>query len=199
MGDQLRPRPDRMLKLVFTILIFTATLEPAAGQNNVKTLRQLRKLIALLTPLVQQAQNLVDIIQKTTTTPAAGTAANNVIVIADYYLGSGIEKCGPQTILGWTENADYYRDTAGTVSDTNTFTGTTGIFVPPVGGYYKICAYSRFKNTGNSVDMCIRKGTTQIACYVTPSRTTGGRQESAPSKPSPPRTRSLSTWSLGGP
>ena len=34
-----------------------------------------------------------------------------------------------------------------------------------MGGYYKICAYSRFKNTGNSVDMCIRKGTTRIACY----------------------------------
>merc|ERR1711936_1102189 len=50
-------------------------------------------------------------------------------------------------------------------STTNTFTGTTGIFVPPVGGYYKICAYSRFRNTGNSVDMCIRKSGTQVACY----------------------------------
>ena len=54
--------------------------------------------VALLTPLVQQAQNLVTIIQRTTTTP--GTAANNVIVIADYILSSGTEKCGPQTITG---------------------------------------------------------------------------------------------------
>ena len=58
--------------------------------------------VALLTPLVQQAQDLVTIIQRTTTTPAAGSEANNVIVIADYFLSSGTEKCGPQTITGQT-------------------------------------------------------------------------------------------------
>merc|ERR1712150_102102 len=34
-----------------------------------------------------------------------------------------------------------------------------------VAGWYKICAYSRFQNSGNSVDMCIRKAGSRIACY----------------------------------
>merc|ERR1711973_127466 len=153
------------MKLIFALLVLTASLGPATAQNT-KTVKQLKKLIAALTPLVQQAQDLITQIQRTTTTPAtAAIAANNVIVIADYYLTSGATKCGPQTVTGWTENVDYYRDATPAVSTTNTFTGTTGIFVPPVGGYYKICAFSRFRNTGNAVDMCIRKATTQVACY----------------------------------
>ena len=96
--------------------------------------------------LIQQAQDLVDAIQRTTA-PNAATAANNVIVIADYHLTSGVDKCNKQTITGWTENVDFYRDATAATSTTNTFTGTTGIFVPPVGGYYKICAYSRSQET----------------------------------------------------
>ena len=46
------------------------------------------------------------IIQRTTTTP--GTAANNVIVIADYFLSSGTEKCGPQTITGHNSTIKIY-------------------------------------------------------------------------------------------
>merc|ERR1712142_655680 len=96
---------------------------------------------------------------------SAAVAANNVIVIVDYYLSASIQQCGPRTITGWNENADFYRDATPAVSTTNTFTGSSGIFVPPVAGWYKICAYSRFKMSGNAVDMCIRKGTTRVACY----------------------------------
>merc|ERR1712112_120452 len=41
----------------------------------------------------------------------------------------------------------------------------SGTLTPPKEGYYHICAYSRFQNSGNAVEMCIRKGTQRIACY----------------------------------
>ena len=87
---------------------------------------------------VQAAQNLVSAVQRTSGTGSA----NNQVVIADYYLSSGTQ-CGPRTITGWTENVDYYRDATPAVSTTNYFTASTGIFAPPVAGWYKICAYSR--------------------------------------------------------
>merc|ERR1712183_718984 len=96
-------------------------------------------------------------------TSAVAPTASQKMIISDNYLGSGTQ-CGPRTITGWTKNIDYYRsDTA--VETTTSFTTGTGIFVAQVAGWYKICAYSRFQNSGNSVDMCIRKASTRIACY----------------------------------
>ena len=33
---------------------------------------------------------------------------DDVRAVSDYYLGSG-DKCGPQTITGWSQNVDYAR------------------------------------------------------------------------------------------
>ena len=88
------------------------------------------------------AQNLVTQVQRTTTTPAANVAAGNQIVITDYYIGSG-QQCGPRTITGWTKNVDFYKSATTTNAAATSFTTGTGIFVPPVAGWYKICAYSR--------------------------------------------------------
>ena len=87
---------------------------------------------------VQAAQNLVSGVQRT-----SGTAgANNQIVIVDYYLSSGTQ-CGPRTVTGWTENVDYWREDAAENTASKRLTSSTGIFVPPVNGWYKICSYSR--------------------------------------------------------
>ena len=45
LSEQLRSGQDRMLRLIFTILIVTSTLESVAAQNNVKTLKQLKNLV----------------------------------------------------------------------------------------------------------------------------------------------------------
>merc|ERR1719282_999993 len=54
---------------------------------------------------------------------------------------------------------------AAAVSATNMFNANSGTLTPPKEGYYHICAYSRFQNSGNAVEMCIRKETQRIACY----------------------------------
>jgi len=132
-------------------------LAPSLAQNNVSALQA---LVAQLVAQVQAAQNLVNAVQRTSAT----AGANDHVVVVDYYLGSGTQ-CGPRTITGWTENVDYWREDGAANTASKRLTASTGIFVPPKAGWYKICAYSRFQNSGNSVDMCIRKGSTRIACY----------------------------------
>ena len=89
----------------------------------------------------QDLQNNLIFVARTTTD--ANRAAGNQVVVCDYVISSG-QQCGPRTITGWTQNVDYYRDADSTTNtETATFNTGTGIFTPPVAGYYKICANSR--------------------------------------------------------
>ena len=95
--------------------------------------------MAQLVAQVQAAQNLVNAVQRTSAT----AGANDHVVVVDYYLGSGTQ-CGPRTITGWTENVDYWREDGAANTASKRLTASTGIFVPPKAGWYKICAYSRY-------------------------------------------------------
>merc|ERR1712032_1380715 len=88
---------------------------------------------------------------------------NDVRAVSDYYLGSG-DKCGPQTITGWSQNVDYAR-TKDTEETGTRFNSGTGIYTPIIAGYYHVGAYARFRSGGNAVEMCLRKGSTRIACF----------------------------------
>jgi len=87
------------------------------------------------------------------------------VIVMDATLSSGTTKCGPQTITGWTENIDYWYKATGGVQTTSQFTPSTGIFIAPILGYYKICSSARFQKGGNSVDMTILKDGSVIAAY----------------------------------
>merc|ERR1712066_307497 len=57
---------------------------------------------------------------------------NDVRAVSDYYLGSG-DKCGPQTITGWSQNVDYAR-TKDTLETGTRFNSGTGIYTPIIAG-----------------------------------------------------------------
>merc|ERR1712098_586643 len=133
--------------------------------------------MGVATQVDTNAANVADLrtrmsaLQRTT----VGTDTEPVVAV-DATLSSGTTKCGPQTITGWTENVDYYRITAG-LQTSSQFNPSTGIFIAPKLGYYKICSSARFQKGGNSVDMTILKDGSVIAAYVnalqTDWRTTG--------------------------
>merc|ERR1711874_60512 len=96
-----------------------------------------------------------------------GTGGGDVIVIFDYTLGSGsttITKCGPQTVTGWTKTLDVYYTTSA-LSTTVVFTASSGTFTAPSKGYYVLCAFFRFQNSGNAVDVTIRVSGSRVAAF----------------------------------
>merc|ERR1719383_319924 len=74
-------------------------------------------------------------------------------------------KCGAQDITGWTENLDTYYAAGSAATSGDAFSPSTGIFTPPVAGYYNICGYFRFQNSGNANDITIYKGGSVIAAF----------------------------------
>jgi len=94
----------------------------------------------------------------------SATSTDKVLVV-DAYLSSG-DKCGKQTITGWTSNLDiYYAGKTVTEQTAVTFNTGTGTFTAPAEGWYNICASMRFKQGGNSNDVTIKKNGAVIAAF----------------------------------
>merc|ERR1711868_70493 len=151
-----------LLTMSLTMLrsfVISLICSPCMGQ--IRTSADLQNQVTNLVGVIGNLQTATRNLQRTTNT--ATNAGTEIDAVADYVLTGG-SKCGPQTIQGWSEKVDYVR-TAAVVSATNMFDATSGTLTPPQAGYYHICAYSRFQNSGNAVEMCIRKGSQRIACY----------------------------------
>merc|ERR1711872_391068 len=143
MGQYLLLNEPRML--LFLVGLFFQILSPCFSQQLASNTNQLNNQVANLPAQVNNVQASVRSLQRSTN--AATQQANEVAAVLDYSLSSGT-KCGPQTITGWTERVDYFRDQAtngGAVSTTKQFIAGTGIFTPQHVGYYQICSYSRFQ------------------------------------------------------
>jgi len=94
----------------------------------------------------------------------SATSTDKVLVV-DAYLGSG-DKCGAQTISGWTSNLDiYYAGSTTTEQAATTFNTGTGTFTTPAAGWYNICASFRFRQGGNANDVTIKKNGAVIGAF----------------------------------
>merc|ERR1712002_739815 len=89
-------------------------------------------------------------------------APGDQIVIVDATLGGYTTKCGNQIITGWTSNINTAAKDAADTLYPNPFNTGTGRFQLDTNtgqtfknGYYHVCAFFRFKNSGNSNDVTI--------------------------------------------
>merc|ERR1712002_47538 len=156
-----------VVKMFLILTGFFIFISPCFSQNIrlARNTNQLQSQVANLQSTVSALQTNVRAVQRTTVTASIRT--NEVRAVADYVLSSTTQ-CGPRIMTGWIEKLDFFSDQAvsgGAASATNQFNSGTGIFTPQHNGYYHICSYSRFKLGGNSVEMCLRKGGSRVACY----------------------------------
>merc|ERR1712126_795528 len=138
-----------LLTMSMTMLrsfVISLICSPCLGQ--IRTSADLQNQVTNLVGVIGNLQTATRNLQRTTNTVT--NAGTKIDAVADYVLTGG-SKCGPQTIQGWSEKVDYVR-TAAVVSATNMFDATSGTLTPPQAGYYHICAYSRFQNSGNAVE-----------------------------------------------
>merc|ERR1712013_308883 len=64
-------------------------------------------------------------------------------------------QCGQFTLTSFSNNLNVYLKADGTAG---TAPFSSGTFTAPVAGWYHICSFSRFKNSGNSNDVTILTG-----------------------------------------
>merc|ERR1712136_449246 len=82
----------------------------------------------------------------------------DVIFVASMYLNNG-DRCGVTQLTSCTVTIDnYVSNTATSVTANGQTNAGSCTFTAPIGGYYNICFYARFKGTGNSNDVTIQAG-----------------------------------------
>merc|ERR1712243_13373 len=98
-------KDPRMLSLL--VVAFLLFLSPGFTQQSASNTNQLNNQVANLQAQANNVQAGIRSLQRSTNVNQA--RANEVGAVADYVLSSGT-KCGPQTVTGWTERLDYFRD-----------------------------------------------------------------------------------------
>jgi len=162
----------RLKLLVLCLGLVKAT--QAATRAEKRALRKANWAEALaLETEIAAAQSQLDQLQTSVDSLTSGrkkrhtwsaTSTDKVLVV-DAYLGTG-DKCGKQTITGWTSNLDiYYAGSTTTEQTAATFNTGSGTFTAPAEGWYNICASLRFKKGGNSNDVTLKKNGNVIAAF----------------------------------
>jgi len=129
---------------------------------------QLETVTSTIDALKENVTTTMDEVNQLLVSSRTKTAtANEYVVLFDYYL-TAQTKCGPQTITGWTKKWEYWSNGA-TVGATDNFNTGTGTFTVPTlanpSGYYNICGFARFQNSGNAVDITIKKNGAVVAAF----------------------------------
>merc|ERR1712002_953219 len=113
---------------------------------NIKTFNRLKKDTEELTKQIEAAEKLAEVSDR----HVVGT--NAIVVVDAHYTGN---QCGQFTLTSFSNNLNVYLQADGTAG---TAPFSSGTFTAPVNGWYHICSFSRFKNSGNSNDVTILTG-----------------------------------------
>merc|ERR1719315_518016 len=121
--------------------------------ENIKTFNKLKKETQKMTAEIEALKKEIEAAEKLAEVSDRHLVGTNAIVVVDqHYTGN---QCGQFTLSSFSSNLNVYLDAAG-ATGTAPFSG--GTFTAPVAGWYHICSFSRFKNSGNSNDVTILTG-----------------------------------------
>merc|ERR1739838_2177 len=160
-------RSAGMKQFVFVALILAvASLQEVCGKksNSKAAFKKLAKKAMVLSKTLAKLERQI---KKAEAAVAAqnrhivGDAADAIIVVDADFSGSA---CGPTVLTSWTENLDVYFDAGSTTDASGNF--ASGTFTAQEAGWHHICAFLRFRNSGNSNDVTILKnGGTRLAAF----------------------------------
>merc|ERR1712106_799273 len=120
---------------------------------NIRTFNQLKKDALTMEKELKKLKKEIEAAEKLAEVSSRHLVKTNAIVVVDtHYSGN---QCGAFTLSSFSTNLNVYLEAAGT---TGTAPFSSGTFTAPVAGWYHICSFSRFKNSGNSNDVTILTG-----------------------------------------
>jgi len=122
-------------------------------KKNIKTFKKLKKDTEAMTKAIEKLTKEIEAAEKLAEVSNRHVVGTNDIVVVDaHYTGN---QCADFTLTSYSTNLNVYLKADGT---TGTAPFSSGTFTAPVAGWYHICSFSRFKNTGNSNDVTILTG-----------------------------------------
>merc|ERR1719309_1454397 len=117
---------------------------------NIKTFNRLKKDTEAMTKAIEELTKEIEAAEKLAKVSDRHVVGTNAIVVVDaHYTGN---QCGQFTLTSFSNNLNVYLQADGTAG---TAPFSSGTFTAPVNGWYHICSFSRFKNSGNSNDVTI--------------------------------------------
>merc|ERR1712179_449025 len=120
---------------------------------NIKTFNRLKKDTEAMTKAIEELTKEIEAAEKLVEVSDRHVVGTNAIVVVDaHYTGN---QCGQFTLTSFSNNLNVYLKADGTAG---TAPFSSGTFTAPVAGWYHICSFSRFKNSGNSNDVTILTG-----------------------------------------
>merc|ERR1712098_603175 len=122
-------------------------------KKNIKTFKKLKKDTEAMTKAIEKLTKEIEAAEKLAEVSNRHVVGTNDIVVVDaHYTGN---QCGDFTLTSYSNNLNVYLKADGTAG---TAPFSSGTFTAPVAGWYHICSFSRFKNSGNSNDVTILSG-----------------------------------------
>merc|ERR1719400_1653101 len=157
------------MRVLAFILIITCCLCLIEGKKaskkqkkNIKMFKQLKKRAKAMEQTLNSLNETLIAANKTASVSTRHTKGTSDLTLVDALFSS--TQCGAFTLTSWSTSLNCYHadGTCGTPTSTP-FSG--GTFTSPLNGWYHVCSFSRFRNTGNSNDVTVLVGGSTVAAY----------------------------------
>jgi len=149
--------------------------KPSKAQKELDaTFKEAKRLTERLTTLqneLEEADRQINATHASSRHLINDPAAGDELIVVDATLTGYQTKCGNQVIQSWTTQSGvnaWYKVSTAAADATLPFTTSSGTYTHPTGSknaWLNICAFMRFRNTGNSNDVVILKSGSRVAAF----------------------------------
>merc|ERR1711936_619448 len=159
MGGVQSPGEPAAMRVLTLILILASIFCLIEGEKaskkqkkNVKMFKQLKKRAKAMEKTLSSLNETLIAANKTASVSTRHTQGTSDLTLVDATFTS--TQCGAFTLTSWSTTLNCYHATGVCTTPTSTpFSG--GTFTAVLAGWYHVCSFSRFRNTGNSNDVTV--------------------------------------------
>merc|ERR1719192_2569179 len=156
----------RILALILILVSIFCLIEGKKAtkkqKRNIQMFKELKKRAKAMEQTLISLNETLIAANKTASVSTRHTKAASDLTLVDALFSS--TQCGAFTLTSWSTSLNCYHATGACATPTSTpFSG--GTFTNVLPGWYHVCSFSRFQNTGNSNDVTVLVGGSIVAAY----------------------------------
>merc|ERR1719192_2109412 len=149
----------RTSSLVFLLLactLFSAECKKKLTKKQKKVLKKFNKVkddYKRIQSEVDEISEELTIVENELNGTVTSRHTYNVDALTVVDADSTATACGPYPLTSWSETLDIVIAAGATADSADSF--SSGTWTAPIAGWYHICSFSRFRNTGNANDVTV--------------------------------------------